>query len=103
MVKPTEYTSGYGQGTAWAKSSRETPAEMVSVDPKKAAEIGPANEGFAQAYRDEGVRRGDAQRERLIKKYKAEDKPVKKMAKGGSASSRADGCVTKGRTKGKMV
>lgn len=33
--------------------------------------------------------------------------PVKKMAKGGvvssSASSRSDGCVTKGRTKGRMV
>ena len=28
---------------------------------------------------------------------------VKKMASGGSASSRADGCVTKGHTKGKMV
>ena len=25
------------------------------------------------------------------------------MAKGGSASSRADGCCTKGKTKGKMV
>ena len=33
--------------------------------------------------------------------------PVKKMAKGGvvksSASSRSDGCATKGRTKGRMV
>jgi hypothetical protein len=33
--------------------------------------------------------------------------PVKKMAKGGvvssSASSRSDGCVTKGRTKGRVV
>jgi hypothetical protein len=28
---------------------------------------------------------------------------VKKMAKGGSASKRADGCATKGKTKGKMV
>jgi hypothetical protein len=28
---------------------------------------------------------------------------VKKMAKGGSASSRADGCATKGKTKGKMI
>jgi hypothetical protein len=28
---------------------------------------------------------------------------VKKMAKGGSASSRADGCATKGKTKGRMV
>jgi hypothetical protein len=26
-----------------------------------------------------------------------------KMAKGGSASSRADGCATKGKTRGKMV
>jgi len=28
---------------------------------------------------------------------------VKKMASGGSASSRADGCCTKGKTRGKMV
>ena len=33
-------------------------------------------------------------------------KPVKKMAKGGSvgsASKRADGCVVKGRTKGRII
>lgn len=30
-------------------------------------------------------------------------KPVKKMAKGGSASARADGCAIKGKTKGKIV
>ena len=30
-------------------------------------------------------------------------KPLKKMAKGGSASSRADGCACKGKTKGKIV
>jgi hypothetical protein len=30
-------------------------------------------------------------------------KPEKKMAKGGSASSRADGCCVKGKTRGKMV
>jgi hypothetical protein len=28
---------------------------------------------------------------------------IKKMAKGGSASSRADGCAIKGKTKGKIV
>jgi hypothetical protein len=28
---------------------------------------------------------------------------VKKMAKGGSASKRADGCATKGKTKGRFV
>ena len=30
-------------------------------------------------------------------------KPEKKMASGGSASSRADGCCTKGKTKGRFV
>ena len=29
--------------------------------------------------------------------------PEKKLAKGGSASSRADGCCIKGKTRGKMV
>ena len=28
---------------------------------------------------------------------------LKKMAKGGSASARADGCCVKGKTKGRMV
>ena len=30
-------------------------------------------------------------------------KPVKKFSKGGSASSRADGCATKGKTKGRII
>jgi hypothetical protein len=30
-------------------------------------------------------------------------KSVKRMAKGGSASSRADGCAVKGKTKGTMI
>lgn len=29
--------------------------------------------------------------------------PVKKMAKGGSASARADGCAVRGKTRGKIV
>jgi hypothetical protein len=32
-------------------------------------------------------------------KDEKEDKPVKKMAKGGSASSRADGCAIRGKTR----
>jgi hypothetical protein len=34
---------------------------------------------------------------------KAHEKSMHKMAGGGTASSRADGCVTKGHTKGKMI
>ena len=34
---------------------------------------------------------------------KHKGQPLTKMAKGGSASKRADGCATKGKTRGKMV
>jgi hypothetical protein len=34
---------------------------------------------------------------------KAHEKSMHKMAGGGSASARADGCATKGKTKGTMV
>ena len=37
------------------------------------------------------------------KKDEAKGMPMKKMAKGGSASSRADGVATKGKTKGTFV
>jgi hypothetical protein len=33
---------------------------------------------------------------------RVDGKPVKKMASGGTASSRADGCAVKGKTRGKM-
>jgi hypothetical protein len=36
------------------------------------------------------------------KAYEASKKPVK-FAQGGSASSRADGCAQRGKTKGRMV
>lgn len=34
---------------------------------------------------------------------KHKGQPMTKLAKGGSASKRADGCCTRGKTKGKMV
>jgi hypothetical protein len=37
------------------------------------------------------------------KAVKGHEKRMHKMAGGGTASSRADGCVTKGRTKGTMI
>ena len=36
-------------------------------------------------------------------RIRVDGKPVKNMAKGGSASARADGCCVKGKTRGKMV
>ena len=40
---------------------------------------------------------------RMSREEAKESKAMKKMAKGGSASSRADGCATKGKTKGRFV
>ena len=39
----------------------------------------------------------------IAKKKEAKGKPMKKMASGGSASSRADGVATKGKTKGTQI
>jgi hypothetical protein len=40
---------------------------------------------------------------RVEKEPKPAPKVVKKLASGGSASSRADGCCVKGKTKGKYL
>ena len=37
------------------------------------------------------------------KAVKGHEKKMHKMAKGGTASARADGCATKGKTKGTMI
>ena len=47
----------------------------------------------------EAAREGEAYNDSPFKK----GGKVKKMAKGGSASNRADGCASKGKTKGRMV
>jgi hypothetical protein len=50
---------------------------------------------------------GETREESKKRREEAKEKPEpKKMAKGGSVSSaskRADGCATKGKTKGRMV
>jgi hypothetical protein len=73
-------------------------------------QYGEASEGFnADTGRQITKEEGDATRARLLKRYgitKKKGGSVKKMAKGGSVSSaskRADGCATKGKTKGRFV
>lgn len=67
----------------------------------------PRNRAYSradQAAMDRDVRRMTGADEELAYKNGG---PVKKMARGGavksSASSRADGCATRGKTKGRMV
>jgi hypothetical protein len=59
------------------------------------AEIYTADKGNPPADPDMGSVKGA--------KPVAPSKPVKKMANGGSASARADGCAQRGKTRGKIV
>ena len=60
------------------------------------------------SQRKEEQEQGEAEKYFGLKKgagasWDDSDKPAKKMAKGGTASSRADGCAQRGKTRGKMV
>ena len=48
------------------------------------------NEALGGESREESKKRREAEKEPM---------PIKKMAKGGSASSRADGCAIRGKTR----
>ena len=58
------------------------------------------NEGLGGETREESKMRREKAKEKEVKET---PEPVKKMAKGGSASSRADGCAIRGKTKGTIV
>ena len=69
------------------------------IDPKSAAPQDvpePSGAEASKGYKPEGL--GSA-----IRVDGKPVKPEKKMASGGSASNRADGCATKGKTKGRFV
>ena len=60
------------------------------------------NEELGGETREESKARREKAKEKTTKEAPKPD-AVKKMAKGGSASSRADGCCIKGKTRGKMI
>ena len=54
----------------------------------------------------EDVKMDKAMMQKAVNKHEGrlhKGQPMTKLAKGGTASSRADGCATKGKTKGTMV
>lgn len=58
------------------------------------------DEAMGGQTREESKARRAKTKEKMVPET---PQPVKKMAKGGSASSRADGCAVRGKTKGRMV
>ena len=103
--------------------------EMIANSPKMAKKVGvPQSVGkdFAAADKGKTFKKGGMMKSDMkedMKMDKSQDKAMikkafkqhdmqehkggkgttLKLAKGGSASSRADGCATKGKTKGKMI
>jgi hypothetical protein len=91
--------------------------EMVAHSPKMAKKVGvPQSVGkeFAAAdkgktFKGGGMMHDDIKQDMPMMKKVAKqevalhEKRMHKMAKGGTASARADGCAVKGKTKGTMI
>ena len=59
---------------------------------------------YEDSMTSEDIKKMDAQKDEANTQKKTEEAyKTKNMASGGSASSRADGCATKGKTKGRFV
>ena len=54
------------------------------------------DEALGGQTREESKKRREAAKEKEVKET---PQPIKKMAKGGSASARADGCAIRGKTR----
>ena len=92
--------------------------EMIAHSPKMAKKVGvPQSVGkdFAAADKGKTFKKGGIMKHEDIKEdmpmmkkvakqeVASHEKRMHKMAKGGTASSRADGCAVKGKTKGTMI
>ena len=83
-------------------------AKKVGVPQSVGQEFNKADKG--KTFKKGGIMKHDDIKQDMPMMKKVADKAVKghegrmhKMAGGGSASSRADGCATKGKTKGTMI
>jgi hypothetical protein len=86
-------------------------AKKVGVPSKVAKEYSKASKG--QTFREGGAMKNDMKQDKsMVKKavgmhdkqmHGGKKTDMTKLAKGGSASSRADGCAVKGKTKGTMI
>lgn len=84
-----------------AATMRKKMEEMGDIGP---VEVGATRPGVSKSMEDmEMDRATDRGYEYTKKRPFKNGGAVKKMAKGGSASKRADGCAIRGKTKGKFV
>ena len=84
-----------------AATIRRKMDEMGAQEP---ADIGGVRPGVGKSAEDQMMDQATDRGYEYTKKRPFKNGgAVKKMAKGGSASSRADGCAQRGKTKGRMI
>jgi hypothetical protein len=83
--------------------AREAAAKGGGTRRPMAEEVMVAEEAPVGATMRKGGKISAAQAVHKHERAKHKGQPLTKMAKGGSASKRADGCATKGKTKGRFV
>ena len=86
-------------------------AKKVGIPVKVAKKYSQASKG--QTFKEGGTMKNDMMQDKAMTKkavgmhekqlHGGKKSNLTKLAKGGSASSRADGCVSKGKTKGTMI
>jgi len=82
-------------------SQRTTSTRAGTMDAYKPRRPGTT---YEDSITSEDIKKMDAQKEEANTQKKTEEaQKMRTMAKGGTASSRADGCATKGKTRGKMM
>jgi len=97
-------SAGAGRG----KQGGPTAEELKKHEDKQDAGIYTAEKGKPPTDPEGAKKKGGVIKSPKFMSFSKTGKPagmkkVTKMASGGSASSRADGCCTKGKTRGKMV
>jgi len=112
-LKPMPPKKGYRRGfeprpgeSESQRLKRETAELLRRIENKKRYGLDYSNYGDKDIYAAGGAIDKPKPKPMPLIKSPTKTPPksgVKKMAAGGSASKRADGCATKGKTKGKMV
>jgi hypothetical protein len=87
----------YAEGGIYTAEMGKPPMNPESAPPSKKSSPKPPAPKKTAPPKDTVFREG------MPVPQDIDGRSVKKMAKGGSASNRADGCATKGKTKGTMI
>jgi hypothetical protein len=94
-------------GAAQKKDARRAAMEIEMQKKGAGMRRRPMVEDIMMAEQVPAMKKGGkvsaAQAVHKHERAKHKGQPLTKMAKGGSASKRADGCATKGKTKGRFV